>query len=323
MKKDFKIAVVGPIPQDTIKTHKNETILKYGCVTHPTVALAKLMEGEGKVIPITNIHKQDVKPVYELFKDYTSIDKRGISSEMDAGTIIELDFIDQNNRLEKQVANMSPISVDNVRPFLDSDCFVFVPITDFEIEVEVLELIKSESNAQIIFDAHGPTTYVTDDGNRLRRYWKDREKWLPYIDVLKMNLEESLCCWFERDHNELENFDEEDTGHLNDFAEYILNTGVEYLYVTLDSRGCAIFRKRDGIIVNQFIKSVSVKNVIDTTGCGDSFAGGLAYGFTKYNDYLKAAYFANTLGALRTQGKGFEVFKSLPETEDIIKSNYG
>ncbi|MEM6516087.1 MAG: carbohydrate kinase family protein, partial [Bacteroidota bacterium] len=299
MKSDFKIAVVGPIPQDTIKTHKNETILKYGCVTHPTVALAKLMDGEGQVIPIANVHKMDVEPISELLKDYDAIDLSGISSEKDAGTIIELNFIDQNNRLEKQIANMSPISDEDIRPFLAADCFVFVPITDFEIDISALKLIKSESNARIIFDAHGPTTYVTDNGQRLRRYWAERDEWLPLIDVLKMNLEESLCCWFNRDHNDLANFDEDDTHHLEDFAKYILDAGVEHLFVTLDSRGCAIYKKHNGEIISEFVESVTVVDVIDTTGCGDSFAGGLAYGFTKYNDPIKAAHFANTLGALR------------------------
>ena len=323
MNQKYKIAVVGPIPQDTIITHKNETILKYGCVSHPTIALARLMEGHGTVIPIANIHKKDDAAIKQLFEPYKSIDVNGISSEKDEGTIIELNFIDQNNRLEKQVANMSPISAEDIRPFLDADCFVFVPITDFEINLEALKLIHSKSKARTIFDAHGPTTFVTDKGTRLRKYWKDHKDWLPFIDVLKMNLEESLCCWFDRDHTDETNFDENQTDHLDDFAEYILNNGVEYLYVTLDSRGCAIYSKTNGSIEKQFVKSVPVKDVIDTTGCGDSFAGGLAYGFTRYNDPIKAAHFANTLGAMRTQGKGFDVFKSLEETEAIIEEYYG
>ena len=43
MEKQFKIAVLGPIPRDTIKTHHGEVIKKYGCITHPTIALAKLL----------------------------------------------------------------------------------------------------------------------------------------------------------------------------------------------------------------------------------------------------------------------------------------
>jgi len=318
----YKIAIVGPIPVDTIRTYKGETITKYGCVTHPAIALARLLEGTGEIIPISNIHKKDSEPILALLNNYKNINTGGVYSHKDQGTVIELDFIDQNNRLEKQIANMSPITPEDVTPFLDVDCFVFVPITDFEIELDTLKYIKDHSNAKIIFDAHGPTTFVTPEGKRLRRYWDDKAEWMKYIDVLKMNLEESLCSWVDKEYSDEELFNEDSTEHLDAFAEYVLNTNVSTLYVTLDSRGCAAYTKNEGKVKKDFIPSVSVKNVIDTTGCGDSFAGGLAYGFAVHNDPIKAAHYANTLGALRTQGKGFDVFKSLKETEELISKHY-
>ena len=53
-----------------------------------------------------------------------------------------------------------------------------------------------------------------------------------------------------------------------------------------------------------------------------TFAGGLAYGFAVHNDPVKAAQFANALGALRTQGKTFDVFKSKEDTEALISEYY-
>jgi sugar/nucleoside kinase (ribokinase family) len=66
-----------------------------------------------------------------------------------------------------------------------------------------------------------------------------------------------------------------------------------------------------------------MSNVVDTTGCGDSFAGGLAYGLMGREDqYAVASMYANALGAQRTQGRTFDVFKSLEETEAMIRENY-
>lgn len=322
MKNYYKIAVVGPIPHDTIITHRDETITKFGCVSHPTMALANLLKDKGEVIPIAHVHKKDHDAINSVFEEHSNINLSGISSKKDEGTVIELKFIDQNNRLETQLANMSPIVPEDVQPFLDADCFVFVPITDFEIQLDTLKFIKENSQAKIIFDAHGPTTFVNDNGKRLRKFWNDKVDWFEHIDVLKMNLEESICTWFDGNYENEEFYNENNTEHLDDFAEFVLNNGVTYLYVTLDSRGCAIYTKQNGEIKKEFVKSVPVSYVIDTTGCGDSFAGGLAFGFTLYNDPIKAAYYANTLGALRTQGKGFDVFKSLEETNEIIKNNY-
>ena len=232
----FKIAVAGPIPRDTIITYQGDVIERYGCVTHPTFALAKLLSDEGSVIPITNVHEQDKKPIVDLFSSHDNIITDAIYSDEDQGTVIELKFLDQNNRLEKQLSKMAPISPKHVQPFLDVDAFVFVPITDFEISLDTLKTIKEKSNASIIFDAHGPTTTLNEQGDRLRRYWADKDDWLPYIDILKMNLEESQCSWFEKDYSkEVEGlYDENNISHLDAFAEYIINAGVSVLYVTLD-----------------------------------------------------------------------------------------
>ena len=319
-----KIAVLGPIPRDTIYTYQNEMIQKYGCVTHPAIALSKLLGDEGTVYPVSHVHKKDHDHILEVFEPYPNIDTSHVFSAADKGTVIELRFLDQNNRLEKQTACMQPILPADVEDLTDVDAFVFVPITDFEVSLSTLKYIKEHLNGPVIFDAHGPTTTMSMSGDRYRKFWVDMDEWLPYIDILKMNLEESQACWFKNEYevDEMTDYDEEKTDHLDAMAEYVLNGGISYFYVTLDSRGCVVYFKEGEDIRKEFIKSVFVKNVIDTTGCGDSFAGGLAYGFSLYDDPIKAAQYANTLGALRTQGKTFEVFKTKEETDQLIAEHY-
>ncbi len=319
-----KIAVLGPIPRDTIYTYQNEMIQKYGCVTHPVIALAKLLGDEGKVIPVTHVHKKDHQNIVELFSTYPNIETGHIFSDTDKGTVIELRFLDQNNRLEKQTACMQPILPKDIEQLKDVDAFVFVPITDFEVSMSTLRYIKEALGGLVIFDAHGPTTTMSMSGDRYRKFWVDMDEWLPYIDILKMNLEESQACWFKNEYeaDEMAHYDEEKTDHLDEMAAHVLKGGVTYFYVTLDSRGCVVYYMEDGKMRKEFVKSVFVKNVIDTTGCGDSFAGGLAYGFSLYHDPVKAAQYANTLGALRTQGKTFEVFKTKQETDQLIADYY-
>lgn len=320
----YKIAVVGPIPRDTIITHKNETFKKYGCATHPAIALAKLMEQTGEVYIVSHIHKKDEQPVKELFSHYPNINISGLDATQDRGTVIDLRFLDQNNRVEKQTAFMNPILPEDVAPFMDANAFVFVPITDFEVSLSTLQYIKNNSNGIIIFDAHGPTSSLNINGNRERKFWIDRDEWLPHIDVLKMNLEESQCCWFKNEYaiDEMGNYDENSTSHLDEFAAYVLNKGVKVLYVTLDSRGCVAYYYENGSIKKEMIPSIPVAEVIDTTGCGDSFAGGLAFGFTYYNDPIMAGRYANALGAMRTQGGSYEVFKGLEETNSLLNEHY-
>lgn len=321
-----KIAILGPIPRDHITTHRGEVIEKYGCVTHPAIALSKLLGDNGVVIPVSHVRKVDAPPIRKLLKEYPGIDLRHITSEKDQGDVISLRFVDQNNRLEKQTGFMNPIVPNDLKDLLDCKVFICIPITDYEVPLHTLQYLKQNSDGIIIFDAHGPTNTLTARGDRLIKFWIDRDEWLPYIDVLKMNLEESQCCWFKNEYSpeELGTTEEPSTDHLEDFARHCLNLGLKSLIITLDASGCMVYTWHDGKLRSELVPSVKVEEVIDTTGCGDSFAGGLGFGLLeKGDDFIRAARYANALGALRTQGRTFEVFKSLEETEKIMHENYG
>lgn len=322
----FNVAVLGPIPRDHITTYKGDIIEKYGCAMHTSIGLSRLLGDQGTVHAVSHLRKKDEGPVKEILSPYGNIDTSHITSDADQGDVITLKFLDQNNRLEKQTGFMNPILPEDVKDLLHCDVFVCVPITDYEIPLQTLKYIKENSKGQIIFDAHGPTNTITIMGDRILKFWIDRDQWLPYIDVLKMNLEESNCCWFDRVFREdiVVSLEEDDTSHLREFAEHTLKHGVKSLIVTLDAKGGALFFMEEGEIMEQFIPAMSVKNVVDTTGCGDSFAGGLGFGLLETpGDYIRAAKYANALGAQRTQGKTFEVFLPREITDKMIIEHYG
>lgn len=322
----YNVAVLGPIPRDHITTHHGEEIEKYGCATHTAIGLARLLGDQGTVHLVSHVRKKDEGPIKTLLSEYSNINISTITSDADQGDVISLKFVDQNNRLEKQTGFMNPIVPADLEDLLHCDVFVCVPITDYEVPLETLKYIKENSKGLVIFDAHGPTNTITISGERKIRFWIDRDQWLPYIDILKMNLEESKCSWFQKEYKpqELGHFDEEDTSHLEPFGTHCIQNGLKSLIVTLDSSGSTVFFGKSGKVHQEMVKSVKVNHVIDTTGCGDSFAGGLGFGLLGYpNDYIRAAKYANALGALRTQGRSFDVFKDKDETDKILLENYG
>lgn len=322
----LKIAVLGPIPRDRIITPTKEIIEKYGCVTHTAIALSKLLGPNGTVYPVTHVKKEDHGAIEQVFEPFTNISSEHITSSADQGDVIILTFEDQNIRNEKQTAFMNPILPKDVEAIIDCDAFVVVPVTDFEVPLATLKFIKRNNKGTlIVFDAHGPTTCLTIDGKRFMKVWVNRDSWLPYIDVLKMNLEEAHCSWFEDDFQkkDMYTFDDDCKKQLPKFARHCIDLGVKAVYITLDSRGVLVFFMKDGELQQEIVKQVKVGNVVDTTGCGDSFAAGLGYGLiANKEDYIKAAHFGNAMGAQRTQGKTFDVFKSIEETEKMIADNY-
>ena len=324
--KQYHVAVLGPIPRDHITTHKGEVIEKYGCATHTTIGLSRLLGDKGRVYPVSHVRKTDREAVEEVFTPYSNIDTSHISDKADQGDVIRLKFLDQNNRKETQTGFMNPIIAEDIAELLHADVFVCVPITDYEVPLETLKYIKKKSEGIVIFDAHGPTNTVDVLGERHMRFWIERDLWLPYIDVLKMNLEESRCCWFEKEYemSDLKPLHDIQTGHLDEMARHVLDKGVKALIVTLDSGGSAVYFKEGAEMRKEIVPSVPVTDVVDTTGCGDSFAGGLGFGLLENpTNYIGAARYANALGAQRTQGRTFEVFKTLAETLSMIRDTYG
>ncbi len=323
--KNYNLAVLGPIPRDHITTHHGEVIEKYGCAMHTAIGLSKLLGSNGTVHLVSHLRKKDEAPVKSILKAFPNINTDFITSDADQGDVIRLKFLDQNHRLEKQTGFMNPILADDVKDLMHCDAFICVPITDYEVPLETLKYIREHSSGVIVFDAHGPTNSVSTLGDRILKYWIDRDSWLPYIDVLKMNLEESNCSWFAKEIklDALKEFDKKDISHLPAFAEHAIGLGIKSLIVTLDSNGSAVFFKKQSELHQELVKAIWVEHVIDTTGCGDSFAGGLGFGLVKNpGDYITAVKYANALGAQRTQGRTFDVFKSLDETDAMIGENY-
>jgi hypothetical protein len=320
-----RIAILGPIPRDHIVTHNGDLIQKWGCVTHPVIGLSVMAGDLVEIVPVSHLRSVDLDNVKEVFSGFRGINLKHLSVKNDQGDIISLRFIDMNNRLERQTGFMDPIMPADMKGLLDCKVFVFIPISDYEISLDTLRFLKKKSKGLIVFDAHGPTTACLSNGERQRKFWIDRDQWLPFIDVLKMNLEEAQASWFKKEYetSDFVKTEEPDRADLRAFAEHCLDRGVKCVYITVDSRGCLVYYRDRKQLIEEMVPAIKVKNVIDTTGCGDSFAGGVGFGLLqKPKDYVGAARFGNALGALRTQGKTFGVFKPLSEIKRIVQRGF-
>jgi adenosine kinase len=176
----------------------------------------------------------------------------------------------------------------------------------------------------VVLDAHGPTMTLTRSGERHPRVWADRDVWLPYIDILKMNLEEASSTWLGESAEVTADPPRLSTEELRNLARHCLARGVGAVCVTLDERGCvAFYRDGSGGIAGEFVDRIEVEHVVDTTGAGDSFAAGLAYGYLAYRDYVVACQYGNAMGAQRCTGAELDVYLPREETERQILAAYG
>ena len=319
-----KVAVLGPIPRDRVVTHTGERFEKYGCVIYTAVALSALLDAGDTIVPVSHVRQRDEGPLRQILESFPNIDTSGITSTADQGDVVELRYVDQNRRVERQASFMNPILPADVDRVLDADVVVCVPITDYEVGQPTLRHIKEHSRATVVLDAHGATTTLTRSGERQPRVWADLDVWLPYIDILKMNLDEAGSAWLAQSPELAADPPRLGEEELRALAHHCLDRGVRAVCVTLDEHGCVAFhRDGSGRIAEEFVDRIKVEHVVDTTGAGDSFAGGLAYGYLAYRNYVVACQYGNAMGAQRCTGTELDVYLPREETERQIRAAYG
>lgn len=319
-----KVAVLGPIPHDHIITDAGERFEKYGCALYTAVALSALLDAGDTIACVSHVRKEDEGPVKQILAPFANIETSGITSSADQGDGTELRYTGQNRRVERQTSFMNPILPSDLAGVLDADAFVCVPITDYEVGEATLRHIKEHSSAPVVLDAHGPATTLARSGERLPRVWAERDAWLPYVDILKMNLEEAASAWLGAPPEMAAGPPGQNPGALRALGKHCLDRGVGAVCVTLDADGCVVFyRDGAGGVTEELVGPVPVEHVVDTTGAGDSFAAGLAYGYLAYEDYVAACQYGNAMGAQRCTGAELKVYLSREETERQILATYG
>lgn len=162
---------------------------------------------------------------------------------------------------------------------------------------------------------------ISYDPNYRKSLWNGREdavdvmkSILPSADIVKVS-EDELFLLYGSDCS------------IESGAEKIIAEGVRLVLITLGSSGVFyIARLSDGNLVSGKVGVFSVK-VVDTTGAGDSFTGGLLYRLTRRKEIFsftkqeleKDLEFANAVASICVMHRGaIPALPSLKETEQFL-----
>lgn len=188
----------------------------------------------------------------------------------------------QDDRKQRVLAKADPFTVEELKDE-EAKFFHLGSLLSDDFFLDVVKLLSGKGKLAVdaqgyLREVRGEQVYPTD--------WKDKRDALKYIDILKVNEHEAEVL----------------TG-FKDFKQAALQLaewGVKEVLLTLGSLGSIIYA--EGTFYK--IPAYPAKNVVDATGCGDTYSMGYLYMRNKGASYEEAGCFAAALSTIKLEKSG-------------------
>lgn len=189
---------------------------------------------------------------------------------------------DGNHRTQRVLAKADPFTIEEMRP-LQAKVFHLGSLLSDDFSPDVVQHLATKGRVSI--DAQGYLREVV--GQEVRAVeWKDKEKILSCTDVLKLNEREMEVVTHSRDPHAV--------------AKSLAGYGVKEVIVTLDRFGSIIYA--EGKFYD--IPAYKPKELVDATGCGDTYSTGYLYCRLQGMGYEESGKFAAAMCTLKLERSG-------------------
>ena len=289
----MNICLVGSILRHTV--HSDAGVYSgWGGMTESAIApFASLLDKNSKIYFVGSVGKEDLEEVKEFFRNnYPLVDTSGIHINP-TGT----DHHEGDKHFVKVKIKVEPTQYKDVEPYIhkvDVVIFNFGNIDD--IDPEAIIKVKQNSKALVYVDVHRKPYGVDQDGHIYSRGWPNWEEHLGYADVVQMNRNECGALF------------QENVSSISDFvdcARKVLDAGAGKALITLGDKGVLAAQC---LAPNQYQYALTPAitcRVVDTTGCGDSFAAGYLVGTYENKPFSEAIKLGSLMAAINCEFVGY------------------
>lgn len=288
------ICCIGHITKDKIITPQSTAYMSGGTAFYFAHALSRLPENVSFEL-VTKLSDEDIKAVDDLRSrgvdvvSYKSM--HTVFFENKYGKV-------SDNRTQRVLERAEPFTVGEVEP-LEAKVFHLGSLLDDDFPLDVVECLSRKGLVSI--DAQGYLRRL--DGEKvLATDWKDKLHILAMTDILKVNEHEIVSL----------------TGFSDPYkaARQLADWGVREVCVTLGSHGSIIFA--DGNYYD--IPAFEPKEVVDATGCGDTYSAGYLWCRAQGLGCYESGCFAAAMCTLKLEHSG--PFCATEEEVHSIIDNY-
>lgn len=290
---NLNFGLIGTITYDFITSESGMSSEGVGGVLYQAAVLC----GLGKKISLyTNLGQELVPEVEKIIKNWPALKREGVNYVPGPGNQVHLFYPERGERVEvlkSAVPSLNPKQV--IEHLSEFEILILVINSGFDIELEDWRKIVGAASCPIWIDIH--SLPLAKQLNTPRKYlplpeWKE---WTKSVSFLQANAIEvaSMLGHPERVASETE---------LHHFGKMALESGVKAVFITLGKEGILVVASDE----SKKISSADVKEVVDTTGCGDVFCGETVVKLAEGKDPFEAASFGLLLATKATRVKGIE-----------------
>ena len=272
------ICCIGHITLDKIITPKQTIYMPGGTSYYFSHGISHLNDWKNYKL-VTSLAPSEYSSVDELTGKGLNVEiipsKKTVYFENSYG-------INQNNRTQRVLAKADPFTVEKIQ-HIEAKIFHLGSLLSDDFSLDVIKYLSKKGILSV--DAQGYLREVRGE-NVYPIDWCDKKEALKYVHILKVNEHEAKVL----------------TG-LDDYqaaARQLAEWGVKEVLLTLGSEGSIIYAENSFY----YIPAYPPKEVVDATGCGDTYMLGYLYMRNKGVSYEEAGCFAAALSTVKLEKSG-------------------
>lgn len=272
------ICCIGHITLDKIVTPKQTTYMPGGTSYYFSHGIKHLKDKDNYKL-VTALAPSEYKAVEEMRSAGIQVEvlpsRKTVYFENVYGE-------NQDNRTQRVLAKADPFTVEELKNE-EARIFHLGSLLSDDFSLDVVKLLSGKGILAVdaqgyLREVRGEKVFPVD--------WKDKREALKYIDILKVNEHEAEVLTGYKDAKQA--------------ALQLAEWGVKEVLLTLGSLGSLIYAED----VFHQIPAYPPKEVVDATGCGDTYAMGYLYMRNKGASYEEAGCFAAAMSTIKLEKSG-------------------
>lgn len=272
------ICCIGHITLDKIVTPKQTTYMPGGTSYYFSHGINHLNNKKNYKL-VTALAPSEIKAVEELRE-------KGIKVKvLPSRHTVYFENIygeNQNNRKQRVLAKADPFTVNDLKDE-NARFYHLGSLLSDDFSLDVIKYLSQKGTLSVdaqgyLREVRGEQVYPVD--------WKDKKEALKHIDILKVNEHEAEVLTGSKDYEEA--------------STLLAQWGVKEVLLTLGSEGSLILAE------GKFYKipAYPPTEIVDATGCGDTYMLGYLYMRNQNASYAEAGCFAAAMSTIKLAKSG-------------------